>query len=187
MVTSPGEGGDQPGTEDPNAPDVIFSENMGSATISKVDGYWPYLNTFTAWSSGLTFTDVNDKTLSVRSVNGVNNIWFPAKKECDLKITGFSTAGYTTLTLTYDVAASLFNNAGEQDAAALTGTFNGQPFATPSKVLSGPAGDNNKFYTFSVELPASAAAAQSELHFLSTAAANTMGLRLANIKLTGKK
>ena len=63
----------------------------------------------------------------------------------------------------------------------------GQPFATPSKVLSGPAGDNNKFYTFSVELPASAAAAQSELHFLSTAAANTMGLRLANIKLTGKK
>lgn len=182
---APGEGGNQP--VDPNAPDVIFSENMGSATVSKVDGYWPYLNTFTAWSSGLTFTDVNDKTLSVRSVNGVNNIWFPANKECDLKITGFSTAGYTTLTLTYDVAASLFNDAGEQDAAALTGTFNGQPFATPSKVLSGPAGDNNKFYTFSVELPASAAAAQSELHFLSTAAANTMGLRLANIKLTGKK
>ena len=54
-------------------------------------------------------------------------------------------------------------------------------------MLSGPAGDNNKFYTFSVELPASAAAAQSELHFRTTAAANTMGLRLANIKLTGKK
>ena len=54
-------------------------------------------------------------------------------------------------------------------------------------MLSGPAGDDNKFYTFSVELPASVATAHSELHFRTTAAANTMGLRLANIKLTGKK
>ena len=165
---------------------VIFYETMGSTTITKDDsGYWPYLSNFTAWVSGMTFTDVNS-TLSARAVNGQNNIWFPASKDNDLRITGFSTTGYTSLTLTYELAANLYNDTGEQDAAAMTGTFNGQAFTTTSKVLSGPNGDNNKFYSFSVSLPVSAASASSELHFTTSSTANTAGLRLANIKLVGK-
>lgn len=175
---------DQPGDADGT---TIFSENFGSSAVSKVNGYWPYVNDFTAFASGLKFTDVNDKTLSVRAVNSVNNIWFPANRACDLKIEGINAAGYKTLTLSYDIAANLYNGVGEQDAAAITGTFNGHEFTTTSKVLSGANGDDSKFYTFTVELPASDATAASELHFLTTATANTVGLRLANIKLVGKK
>ncbi len=165
---------------------VIFSETMGTKTIEKDGNYWPYLKDFTGWVSGLTFTDVNS-TLSARAVNSKNNIWFPAGKDNDLKISGFSTEGYTSLTLTYEIAANLYNNEGEQDAAAMKGTFNGQAFTTPAQVLSGPGGDNNKFYTITVSLPVSAASATSELHFTTAAADNTAGLRLANIKLVGKK
>lgn len=166
--------------------DVIFYETMGTSTVEKDGNYWPYLKNFTGWVSGLTFTDVNS-TLSARAVSGKNNIWFPAGKDNELKIEGFSTTGYTTLTLTYELAANLYNDQGEQDAAAMTGTFNGQTFATPSQTLSGPNGDNNKFYTITIDLPASAAADASELHFMTSASANTAGLRLANIKLVGKK
>lgn len=182
--------GQQPGGGDtPVTPEegTIFYETLGDKTIEKVNNYWPYLKDFTGWSStGLKFEDVNN-TMSARAVNGVNNIWFPSGKENDLKITGFSTEGYKKLTLTYDVAANLYNDQGEQNANAMTGTFNGQAFATPSQILSGPNGDNNKFYTITIDLPVSAASATSELHFITTAAANTMGLRLANIKLVGEK
>ncbi len=165
---------------------VIFHEQMGSANVSKVDGYWPYVSKFTNWScSDLTFTDVNS-TLSVRAQSGVNNVWFPANKDNHFQITGFSTEGYTSLTLTYELAANLYNSGTQQDLAAMTGTFNGQSFATPAKLVTNANGDNNKFYPITVELPVSAASATSELNFM-TGADNTAGLRLANIKLVGKK
>ena len=173
-------GGEEEGT-------TIFSENFGATTASKVNGYWPYVNDYTAYTSGLTFTDVVGKTLSIRAINSVNNVWFPAAKDADLKIEGIKAAGYKTLTLSYDIAANLYNGVGEQDAAAITGTFNGHEFTTTSKVLSGPNGDDSKFYTFTVELPATDATDNSELHFKTAASANTVGLRLANIKLVGKK
>ena len=176
---------DQPG--DNTEGTVIFKENFGNSSVSKVNGYWPYLSDYTAFTSGLTFTDVIGKTLSIRSSNGVNNVWIPAGKDSDLKIEGIKAAVYTTLTLSYDLAANLYGGVGEQDVAAISGTFNGHDFTTPSKVLSGPAGDDSKFYTFTVELPAADATDASELHFKATGSAMSVGLRLANIKLVGKK
>ena len=171
---------DQPG--DNTEGTVIFKENFGNSSFSKGDG-WPYLSDYTAFTSGLTFTDVIGKTLSVRSTNGVNNVWFPKGSDSDLKIEGIKAAGYTTLTLSYDLAANLFQGVGEQDVAAISGHNS----TTPSKVLSGPAGDDSKFYTFTVELPAADATDASELHFKATGSAMSVGLRLANIKLVGKK
>lgn len=172
---------------EPTDGDVIFYENLGTKTVEKDGNYWPYLKDFTGWAStGLTFTDVNS-TLSARAVNGTNNIWFPANKDNELKISGIKAAGYSSLTLTYDIAANLYNNEGEQDAAAMVGSFNGKDFATPSQVLSGPNGDNNKFYTITITLDPSAGTDASELIFKTAASANTMGMRLTNIKLVGKK
>ncbi len=51
----------------PEVSNVVYSENCGS-TISKVDGYWPYVDMYTGWSrqggngcdqSGVTYTGVN--------------------------------------------------------------------------------------------------------------------------------
>ncbi len=173
--------------EDETDGTVIFSETMGSSSVSKVDGYWPYVEAFTGWSNpSLTFS-CTEKTLSVRNVSSTNNIWFPANKDLDFSITGFSTEGYNSLTLTYDLAANLYNDTGEVDAAAMTGTLNGVAFTTPSQTLSGPNGDNNKFYTISIDFGADAISANGELHFIVAAANNGVGLRLANIKLVGKK
>ncbi len=188
-----GEGG---GTVDPT-PDpqpgeevTIFEENLGGGenlVSSNTD-----IAKFTNWSSGLTFEDVKG-TLSVRSSGftpKLNNIWFPAyvadkANNCDLKISGFSTAGYTKLTLSYDLCANVYSAGETQDVAAVTGTFNGVAFATPSKVLAAPD-DKGKLYTFTVELPATAVSATSELHYI-TGEANTKGIRLTNIKLVGTK
>ena len=71
------------------------------------------------------------------------------------------------------------------DLIAMTGTFNGIAFATPSKIVVGPA-DKNEFTLVTIDLPVASGAANSELHFLA-GEANTLGLRLAEIKLTGKK
>ena len=88
---------DQPG--DNTEGTVIFKENFGNSSVSKVNGYWPYLSDYTAFTSGLTFTDVIGKTLSIRSSNGVNNVWIPAGKDSDLKIEGIKAAGYTKVIL----------------------------------------------------------------------------------------
>lgn len=179
-------GSEQPGPgDDTQENTIIFEETMGSDPIEKDGNYWPYLSDFTGWVSGLTFTDVNS-TLSARRTNGQNHIWFPANKENDLQIEGFNTEGFTTLTLTYKLAANLYSAGETQDAAAMKGSFNGVAFETPARVLANPD-DNNQFYTMTVELPAEAASATSVLHFTTTAADNQMGLRLAEIKLTGTK
>lgn len=179
-------GDDNPGPDEPgDEADVIFEETMGTDPIEKEGNYWPYLSNFTGWSSGLTFTDVNS-TLSARRTNNQNHIWFPAGKENDLQIEGFSTEGYTKLTLTYKLAANLYSAGETQEASAMKGSLNGVAFETPARVLANPD-DNNQFYTVTVELPAEAASATSVLHFTTTAADNQMGLRLAEIKLTGTK
>ena len=179
-------GSDQPGPGgDTQGETVIFEETMGSDPIEKDGNYWPYLRDFTGWISGLTFTDVNS-TLSARRTNSQNHIWFPANKENDLKIEGFNTEGYTKLTLSYKLAANLYNSGDTQEASAMKGTFNGVAFETPERLLTNPD-DNNQFYTVTVELPAEAASAASELHFTTTAAENPMGFRLTDIKLTGTK
>ncbi len=181
--------GIEPG--EPSTPEgdgtTIFYETMGASTVSKDGNYWPYVSSFANWSnSNLTFTDVNS-TLSVRAVGSTNNIWFPAGKDNDLQISGFDATGYTSLTLTYDVAANLHNAGEEQDMGAMTGMFNDQAFSTPAKLLTADNGDDSKFYSVTIDLPVSAATASSTLHFKTTATDNKMGLRLANIRLVGKK
>lgn len=71
------------------------------------------------------------------------------------------------------------------DLIAMTGTFNGVAFATPSKVVAAPA-DKNEFTLVTIDLPVASGTATSEIHFLA-GEANKLGLRLAEIKLTGKK
>lgn len=165
---------------------VLFEENFGTAAVTKENNRWPFVSSFTAWSNPtLTFKDVNN-TLSLRNHSNTNVIWFPSGKDSDFSISGFDTQGYKKLILTYELNANLYNAGEEMDLAAMTGTFNGQAFATPSKIVKNPD-DKNTFTTITIELPVSAANATSELHFLSSANANTKGLRLAKIKLVGTK
>lgn len=171
----------------PPSPDetIIFFEKMGNSKVTKEGNYWPLVSKFTAWSNpNLSFTDVNS-TLSVRNWSDHNCIWFPSGKTNDFKIAGFDTSGYKKLTLTYKVNANLYNDGDQMDLAAMTGTFNGVAFATPSKVVAAPA-DKNEFTLVTIDLPVASGAANSELHFLA-GEANKLGLRLAEIKLTGKK
>ncbi|EHG22910.1 fimbrillin family protein [Alloprevotella rava] len=165
---------------------VLFEENFGTAALKKVDGRWPLVSSFTAWSNPtLTFKDVNN-TLSLRNHSNTNVIWFPSGKDSDFSISGFDTQGYKKLILTYELNANLYNAGDQMDLAAMTGTFNGQAFATPSQIVKNPD-DKNTFTSFSIELPITSASANSELHFLSSANANTKGLRLAKIKFVGIK
>ena len=165
---------------------VIFEEGFGAAAVKKVDGKWPLVKDFTAWSNpALTFKAVTGM-LSLRHYSNTNVVWLPSGKDADFSISGFDTQGYKKLILTYELNANLYNAGDQIDLAAVTGTFNGQAFATPSQIVKNPD-DKNSFTSFSIELPVSAANASSELHFLTTAAANTLGLRLAKIKLVGIK
>lgn len=183
-----GEGGETP---EPSQPVTIFDETLGGSTnlVSKNTD----LSQFTGWVSGMTFEDVNG-TLTVRSSGftpKINNIWFPSAKkdgtrvDNDLKITGFSTAGFKTLTLSYDLCANVYGANDIVNASEITGSFNGQEFKTSDYQFTSE-NDKGKLKTFTVELPVSAISATSEIH-LKYNTKTSIGMRMTNIKLVGTK
>lgn len=100
--TNPGEG---TGTET-----VIFEETFG-ASVAQVNGFWPSIYDMSNWSntSGMTFKDPivtangwKFSSCSVRQTKALNpHAWFAKDKESSMEISGFTTAGYKTLTLSY--------------------------------------------------------------------------------------
>lgn len=190
-----GEGG---GTVDPEPEDgVVFTETLGYAT-GGAEANKVKIASYTGWdNASFTFAD-SYGAADVRGIayktpentsetQKVNNVWFPAGKDSELSISGFSTEGYKTLTLTYQAAANVFNAGTSIDLNALEIYFNGNKVSVPSQVVSKDNNDANIFYTMTVTLDASAVSAESTLRFFAPASTNNVGLRLTNIKLSGTK
>lgn len=178
--TNPGGGTEEPGTET-----VIFEETFG-ASVAKVGNYWPSIYDMSKWSntSGMTFKDPiatangwSFSSCSVRQTSALNpHVWFAAKKESSMEISGFTTTGYKTLTLSYKFASN-DPGAKQEDLVIKMGDTE----------LTVPAGTTATANTFQEVVIKNIPAGANTLTFHSTATANTIGWRVDDVKLVGVK
>lgn len=175
--TNPGEG---TGTET-----VIFEETFG-ASVEKIGKFWPSVYDMSKWSntSGMTFKDpivtANGWSFSNCTVHQTSTLnphaWFSANKESSMEISGFTTAGYKTLTLSYKFAS---NEAGakQEDLVIKMG----------ETVVTVPAGATATGNTFQDVVIKNIPAGANTLTFYSSATANKIGWRVDDVKLVGVK
>lgn len=172
-----GEGTDTPDPDPiPGEETVLINETFGDPEKDAVTGYWPSIDIYTGWTDkSVKYSDPlmtgSFSNASVRSTSTLNgHVWFAANKDAALRIEGFK-AGCTNLKLTYQIAANTAN--AEQNNIKVI-TDKGE-VSVPSATI--PA--QNAFQSVELTLPDGC----SYVQFTSTAAANTVGYRIDNVKL----
>lgn len=166
----------------------FFTETFG--TGDKTASPWPKVGEYTFYDNGapVVFSD-EFGTADLRKLKSGDNLtdhlWLPANKDASLKIAGINADGKTDIKLTFDLAANLYAAGDQLDQNVVKINFDGTDFTLPSKMLSNAGGDNNKFYTLTVDLTGMTGTASSTLTFKTLTAENTLGVRLDNIKLSG--
>lgn len=175
------------GTVDPGTgtETVIFEETFG-ASVAQVGNYWPSIYDMSKWSntSGMTFKDPiatangwSFSSCSVRQTSTLKpHVWFAANKESSMEISGFTTAGYKTLTLSYKFA-SQDPGAKQEDLVIKMG----------ETVVTVPAGTTATANTFQEVVIKNIPAGANTLTFYSSATANKIGWRVDDVKLVGVK
>lgn len=183
-TVDPGTGGGstEPGT---GTETVIFEETFG-ASVAKVSRYWPSIYDMSNWSntSGMTFKDPiatangwSFSSCSVRQTSTLKpHVWFAADNESSMEISGFTTAGYKTLTLSYKFA-SQDPGAKQEDLVIKMG----------ETVVTVPAGTTATANTFQEVVIKNIPAGANTLTFYSSATANKIGWRVDDVKLVGVK
>lgn len=173
-VVANGDGTVDPEPE-PTPAGVIFEEKMGTTEANRVK-----IASYTNWDNkDLQFSDETGNA-DVRAIahkteanpsetTKVNNVWLPSGKNAELTIAGIN-------------AANVFNKGTSIDLNKIKVTFNGTSLTIPSKVVSKDNNDANVFYTLTSTFEV-AGTENSTLKFAASAADNTVGLRLYNIKL----
>lgn len=177
-------GGEIPSGSDPGAPSakVVFYETFGTGYYPS--GSRPKIAEFTDFDmkSPVAYADATGSA-DVRSMSGDNgaHVWLPANKNSQLSISGINTGNKSNLRLSYQVAANLYDAGSSGNLNAITVSCNGTSLNVPSTPVSNANGDNSKFYTFTLDnIPTSQ---NLTVVFSATAEANTIGLRLDNIKI----
>ncbi|MGJ1261879.1 DUF5689 domain-containing protein [Sphingobacterium spiritivorum] len=175
--------GKAPEPEQPQA-GTFFKETFGTGTYPS--GNRPKINDFTDFDmkAPVKYTDESGAA-DIRSVSGDNgaHIWLPANRDANIKVTGINTLNKGDVTLSFQLAANLFDAGTSANVNNIQLKVNGTAITLPSQVLSNAAGDNGKFYT--VSIPNIAKAETVILEFISPADANKVGFRFDNIQLVG--
>ena len=164
---------------------VIFEETFGTS-VAIVNNFWPSIYDMSNWSntSGMTFKDPiatangwKFSSCSVRQTSALKpHVWFAANKESSMEISGFTTAGYKTLTLSYKFA-SQNPGAKQEDLVIKMG----------ETVVTVPAGTTATANTFQDVVIKNIPAGANTLTFYSSATANKIGWRVDDVKLVGVK
>lgn len=165
---------------------VIFEETFGASVEKLSNGHWPSVYDMSKWSntSGMTFKDPivtangwSYSNCSVRQTSALKpHVWFAANKESSMEISGFTTTGYKTLTLSYKFA-SQDPGAKQEDLVIKMG----------ETVVTVPAGTTATANTFQEVVIKNIPAGANTLTFYSSATANKIGWRVDDVKLVGVK
>lgn len=164
---------------------VLVTETFGTGTISSTAR--PKIATYSNFDNKtLSFTD-SYGTADLRTIStygeGTNaHVWLPANKDASLMIAGIAVSGYTKLKIKFDAAANITGtNTGNLNIMKVK--VNGVEYGVTDQPIVGST-DGNKFYTLEV-LGNVPAIAINTVEFYGAASANSLGLRLDNIIITG--
>lgn len=162
----------------------VFYETFG--TGSYPSGNRPTIAEFTDFDmkSPVVYTDESGAA-DIRSISGNNgaHIWLPSNRDVTIRITGINTAGYEDLQLSYQLAGNLYDAGTASNLNAVKVRVNGTDADVPNQVISNANGDNNVFHTVTIN-DAIPAVSNLTIEFVVSAADNTVGLRLDNIRIT---
>lgn len=168
------------GAEGPSIPPVddddLFKETFGTEDVSSADkrkniaDYTDYDN-----PTPIVYTGSGD----IRSTQAFDNhVWLKTGTGF-LKLEGLSITGKSNVKLSYDITANLYDAGSSININVLKIKCNGTDLSVPSFVITKDDGYNNKLYTAEISgLPGDI----TSLEFY-TDAANTLGLRLDNIRI----
>lgn len=178
--------GNNGGTPEVPGLETFFSETFGGGTYTS--GNRPKINDFTDFDkkAPVKYSEPTGAA-DIRSMSGGNgaHIWLPANRDATVKVEGINTTGKTDISLSFQLAANLFNATDEMNLNVFSVKINGVTKTLPSTPVSKTAGDDGKFYNFTFDgVPAMD---NLVLEFISTGETNKLGLRLDNIKLTSGK
>lgn len=186
MLRTKGDAKDFNGTvTEPEKPQAgtFFKETFGTGTYPS--GNRPKLAEFTDFDMKAPIKYTDESGLAdIRSVTGDNGafIWLPAARDVNVKVTGINLMDKGDVTMTFQLAANLFDVGSTANINNIQLKVNGTTITLPNQVLTNAA-DNGKFYTISI--PNIPKADNLTLEFISTADLNKVGFRLDNIQLVG--
>lgn len=180
------------GEEVPPIENLIFKETLGTPVTEQTN-----LSSFNGWDNPNYTYKISYDSKAIRSIahkteinltetNKVNSIWFSKGYDSWFSIEGINTSGYSKFTVTYEVAANIYNVGETIDLNAIKVSLNDVEVQAPSKTITAKTAGNdaNIFYTMSVDIEV-AGNESSTLKFSVSASDNTVGMRLTNITLQG--
>lgn len=180
------------GEEVPPIENLIFKETLGTPVSDDTN-----LSSFSGWDNPNYTYNISFGSKAIRSIahktetnltetNKVNSIWFSKGYDSWFSIEGINTSGYSKFTVTYEVAANIYNVGETIDLNAIKVSLNDVEVQAPSKIITANTAKNdaNIFYTMSVDIEV-AGNENSTLKFSVSASDNTVGMRLTNITLQG--
>lgn len=161
----PGTGGD--GTQ-------FFLETFGTGTHTSLETR-PKIADFTGFdNTNVTYSDASN-TVTIRSTSTLNaHIWMPATSDSYLTISGIDASAYSDVRLQFD-----FTGNGATNSDKIIVKVNDEAVAVPSLAAA-----SNTYVTVAIP-QALTVSGTFKLEFVATAANNTVGFRIDNIKLTG--
>lgn len=155
---------------------VVLAETFG--TPAKVGTKWPYVGDYTGYdvTSGFTYSDPYGTWADVRYVSSIAHIWFPAytataDKESGFKIEGIP-ANSKNIQLEYEISAN-----GDATTDVIEILANGVKVNVPTATVN-----KSGYIPVTTTIPDNTTSI--EFHSGST---NTVGMRVANIKITVNK
>lgn len=116
----------------------------------------------------------------------INNLWLKSGVDASLTIGNIDANGYRNIKFIFEAAANVYNGGTTIDLNNIKVTWNGSVVLVPSRVVTAANKEANVFYEMTAPTALSGTA-NSTLVFSATAADNTLGLRVANIRLLGVK
>lgn len=192
-IVGDGQGGTVPDPDpEPTEGKLIFTEIFGSNVAANILTTSTPVASFTHWDNSYSYsaTTADIRAIAHKTPDNmeetvkVNNIWFPATKAADFTIGGINLTGYSKFVVVYEAASNAYQLTETDNLNKLKLTLNGQEVTPPSKEIVGNKIASGIFHEMKVEVSV-AGTDNSTLKFSTDGVANTLGLRLYNIRLYG--
>lgn len=162
---------------------VVLKESFG-AKFEKGDAAWPKIAAFTGYDDKAVVYSDPTNVSDIRNTKDLDNhVWLKANADSEFVVAGLVGVGGKELSLSYAVAANVYNETDATNLNSVEVWYNGKQLTTESKEVKGKA-DLNKFYTLSIKGIQGVDGA--ELKFVAKGANNKFGLRLDNLEVSVK-
>lgn len=116
----------------------------------------------------------------------INNLWLKSGANGSLTISGIKAEGYKNIKIIFEAAANVYNKDTSIDLNTIKVTWNGTVVDVPGKTVTQANKEANVFYEMQASTTLSGTA-NSTLMFSASETDNTVGLRVANIRVMGTK